>query len=86
MAEDGGAWFAVADTGIGMSEEDIATALTQFGQVEGSFARQYDGTGLGLPLTKGLIESHGGRLAVDSAPGQGTTMTVHLPAERIAHG
>ena len=86
VAEDGGAWFAVADTGIGMSEEDIATALTQFGQVEGSFARQYDGTGLGLPLTKGLIESHGGRLAVDSAPGQGTTMTVHLPAERIAHG
>ena len=73
----------VADTGIGMSAADIAVALTPFGQVDGSFARKHQGTGLGLPLARSLAELHGGRLAVASTPGAGTTVTVTLPAARV---
>jgi len=81
-SEDGGAWFTVTDTGIGMTEDEIATALTQFGQVEGAFARQYDGTGLGLPLSKALAEAHGGEMIIESRPNKGTSVTVRLPASR----
>jgi signal transduction histidine kinase/HAMP domain-containing protein len=69
----------VADTGIGMSAEDIQIALTPFGQVDNRLERKYEGTGLGLPLAKGLIELHGGALDVKSAVGHGTRVTVSLP-------
>lgn len=72
----------VADTGIGMRPEDIPVALSPFGQVDSSLARQYEGTGLGLPLTKTLVELHGGHLTIDSAPGQGTVVMVVLPIEQ----
>lgn len=72
--------LAVADTGIGMRPEDIPLALEPFGQIDSSLARKYEGTGLGLPLTKLLVEKHGGMLEIVSAPGQGTTVTVRLPA------
>jgi len=75
----GGVDLVVADTGIGMDEAGLAKALTFFGQVDSSLARKYEGTGLGLPLAKSLIELHGGTLDIDSAPGRGTTVTVHLP-------
>ena len=52
----------IADTGIGMSEEEIKIALTPFGQVDGSRARWREGTGLGLPIAKSLIELHSGKL------------------------
>lgn len=71
--------FAVTDTGIGMSEEDMAKALLPFQQVDTSFARRYEGTGLGLTLTKSLVEMHGGTLALESVIGQGTRVTVRLP-------
>src|SRR5215813_2910651 len=75
--------IAVADTGIGMAPEHISIALAPFGQVDNRFARRYEGTGLGLPLVKRLVELHGGTLAIDSALGRGTTVTVLLPAGRI---
>ena len=75
--------FRVADTGIGMSPEQIPIALEPFGQVSNSFTRQHDGVGLGLPLTKRLVELHGGRIEIDSEPGKGTVASVHLPEERV---
>ena len=73
----------VADTGIGIALSDIPKALSKFGQVDGELARQYDGTGLGLPLTKTLVELHGGSFDLQSELGVGTTATIRFPAERI---
>ncbi len=61
-ASDGGITLTVADTGIGMSAEDLAVALEPFRQVDGALSRRYEGTGLGLPLTKTLVELHEGTL------------------------
>jgi signal transduction histidine kinase/HAMP domain-containing protein len=69
----------VVDTGIGMSPEDIPIALAPFGQVDSRFVRRYEGTGLGLPLTKALIELHGGSIAINSVRDRGTEITVALP-------
>ncbi|MBL8834609.1 MAG: histidine kinase [Alphaproteobacteria bacterium] len=71
--------FGVADTGVGMSEDEVAIALTPFGQVSGALNRRHQGTGLGLPLARSIAELHGGTLDVASAPGRGTTVTVRLP-------
>lgn len=80
----GGLTIHVSDTGIGMDESDIAKAMTQFGQVESDHTRKYHGTGLGLPLTQGLVELHGGTLNISSEKGTGTTVTVYLPQDCIA--
>ena len=80
---DGGFRIAVADTGIGMAREQIEIALAPFGQVDGALDRKHQGTGLGLPLAKSLIELHDGRLDIESTPGTGTTVTVHFPPERL---
>jgi signal transduction histidine kinase len=74
----------VTDTGIGMRREDFSKALEPFGQVDSSLARKYEGPGLGLPLTRQMVELHGGRLTLESVLGQGTTVTVILPAARLA--
>jgi len=79
----GGLVVAVSDDGIGMDEEGIAKALSPFGQVESSLSRRFDGTGLGLPLTKAFTELHGGRLEIISAPAKGTTVRICLPPERM---
>ncbi len=71
--------ITISDTGIGMSDEDVEIALTAFGQVDSKMARRYDGTGLGLPLAKAIVELHRGRLEIDSYPGRGTTIAVTLP-------
>ncbi len=71
--------FRVQDTGIGMEPENIEIALTPFGQVEAQFSRKYQGVGLGLPLSKKLVELHGGTLDISSVPGSGTIVTVRLP-------
>ncbi len=76
--------FQVADTGIGIAAENIPNVLSAFGQVDSTFARKVDGTGLGLPLTKSLVELHGGSLNLQSELGAGTTVTVRFPAERLA--
>jgi signal transduction histidine kinase len=73
----------VADTGIGMAKEDIPRALERFGQLDGDLNRKYEGTGLGLPLTKKLAELHGGRLEIESELCVGTKITVAFPAERL---
>ena len=80
---DGGLAITVSDTGIGMTAAEIAIALEPFQQVDSDLARKYEGTGLGLPLTRALVELHGGRLEITSTPGQGTTVTVLFPAARV---
>jgi signal transduction histidine kinase/HAMP domain-containing protein len=72
--------LAVNDSGIGMAAKDIPKAFEPFGQIDSSIARKYGGTGLGLPLSKMFAELHGGALTIASVPGQGTTVTVTLPA------
>jgi len=69
----------VADTGIGMDPEDIEIAFQPFGQVDNRLERRYEGTGLGLPLTKALVDLHKGSIIIDSARGQGTRITVSFP-------
>jgi signal transduction histidine kinase len=71
--------FKVIDTGIGMSEAEVAVAMEPFRQIDNTLARKYEGTGLGLPLTRALIELHGGKFELSSKPGIGTTATVRLP-------
>ena len=79
----GGFYFSVSDTGIGMSEEHQAKAMQPFQQIDTSLSRRYEGTGLGLTLTKSLVEMHGGWLELVSELGKGTAVTVHLPQSRI---
>jgi signal transduction histidine kinase len=75
--------FQVIDTGIGIALEDIPKALSPFQQIDNKLNRKYQGTGLGLPLAKTLMEMHGGSLDLQSQVGVGTTVTVRFPAERI---
>ncbi len=79
QADSAGVTVTVGDSGIGMSPDDIAVALTPFGQVDNRLERRYEGTGLGLPLTKAFIELHGGRLSFESARGAGTRVTATFP-------
>jgi signal transduction histidine kinase len=73
---NGGFAIKISDTGIGMAPEDIPKALSPFTQI----------TGLGLPLSKALVELHGGTLSIDSDHGTGTTVTVRLPSARVQQG
>jgi two-component system, cell cycle sensor histidine kinase PleC len=76
---DGGIAVTVRDTGIGMSEEEILVALTPFGQVDGTKSRWREGTGLGLPIARALVELHGGQLEIRSTKSVGTEVAVLLP-------
>jgi len=80
---EGGLIVAVADTGLGMAAHEIKIALTPFGQIQNAQSRKHAGTGLGLPLAKAMMELHGGSLRVVSAPGQGTTVSLLFPPERV---
>jgi two-component system cell cycle sensor histidine kinase PleC len=80
---DGGFVVTVQDSGIGMSDEDIAKALTPFGQVENRMTATHNGTGLGLPLAKAMLELHDGRLEITSRPGSGTRISLFFPASRM---
>jgi signal transduction histidine kinase len=80
---DSGILIVVSDTGVGMASADIPKAMEPFGQVDSKLSRKYEGTGLGLPLAKDLIELHGGSLTVESQVNVGTTVTITLPPERI---
>lgn len=82
--ETGSICFRVSDTGIGMSRDAIEQALQPFWQVENVHARQHGGMGLGLPLAKGFAELLGGRLDIDSVPGEGTRVTLRLPLWKLA--
>lgn len=80
--ETGGIVLSVADTGIGIAAQDIPLVLAPFGQVASAQSRQHAGTGLGLPLTKALVELHGGEMTLESQPGAGTTVRCRFPAHR----
>jgi PAS domain S-box-containing protein len=81
--DDGGMTVSVTDTGIGMDDKDLRTAMREFGQVDGGLNRKEEGTGLGLPLTKSLIELHGGSFSISSHKDEGTTATVLFPSDRV---
>lgn len=83
IADDGGLELCVIDTGIGIAAEDTDQAMSHFGQVDAKLERNYEGTGLGLPLARSLIELHGGTIRLESEVGVGTTVTVRFPAERV---
>jgi len=70
----------VSDTGIGISQEDIARLAQPFEQIDSQHSRQHEGTGLGLALSKSLVELHGGNFNINSVVGEGTTVTFTLPA------
>jgi two-component system cell cycle sensor histidine kinase PleC len=76
---DGSVTIAVADTGCGMDAEQLKIAMTPFGQVQSHFTRTQEGTGLGLPIARGLARQHGGELTLESEPGAGTTAVLTLP-------
>lgn len=74
---------AVSDTGIGMTPEDVPKAFEMFTQIANPMSRKFGGTGIGLPLTRSLVELHGGRVELESTLHRGTRVTVHLPVERL---
>ena len=76
--------FAVSDTGVGIGPEDLKRLGRPFEQVDGSHVRSQEGTGLGLALVKALAALHGGDVAIDSALGEGTTVTVILPYAAVS--
>ncbi len=80
--------IAVEDNGIGIDEEDLSRLGQPFMQVRNDYTRQYEGTGLGLCLVRGLVELHGGTMSIESAPGQGTAVRISLPlaADRERNG
>lgn len=79
VAQSGCLCVSVSDTGVGIAPDDIPTVLSEYGQVEHGLNHVGEGTGLGLPITKKLVELHGGKLTLESALGEGTTVTVCLP-------
>jgi two-component system cell cycle sensor histidine kinase PleC len=81
--EDDGVSIAVTDTGIGIPRERIGDLGQPFSQIENVTSRRYQGSGMGLFITKALVERHGGAIEIDSRMGEGTTMTVTLPASRL---
>ena len=76
----------VRDTGVGIAAEDIPRVLEPFGQVASAQTRAHQGTGLGLPLVRRLIELHGGRMSLDSSAGRGTAVTLVFPPNRTMTG
>jgi signal transduction histidine kinase len=85
--DDGGNLaITVSDTGIGIASADIPTVMAPFGQVETAFQRAHAGTGLGLPLTRALIELHDGTFRIESVLGEGTAVTLTLPGRRVVSG
>jgi PAS domain S-box-containing protein len=86
LQPDGRLEIAVADTGIGIAEEDIERVQQPFSQVANALSRSHEGTGLGLSLSRSLVELHGGELFIESRLGEGTTVSVALPPERHRPG
>ena len=74
--------ISVTDTGVGIAAKDIPKVMQPFGQVASSQTRSHEGTGLGLPICKSLMEIHGGTLNIESEVGKSTTVTVKFPPER----
>jgi len=74
---------SVQDTGIGIKPDDIAVVFEQFRQIDGSLNRMASGTGLGMPITKNLVELHGGEIWIESTYGFGSTFLFTMPRHRV---
>ena len=82
IKEGSEAWFQVADTGMGIAQEEINRIFQPFYQVEEHMARRHEGMGLGLAIVRGVADAHGGRVWAESpGPGEGTTFTIALPIQ-----
>jgi len=79
--ENGGNWvtIAIADSGIGMTPEQMGKLFQEFSQAEASTTRKYGGTGLGLAISKRFCQMMGGDITVESEPGRGSIFTIRLP-------
>ncbi len=84
--DDGNIVIRITDTGIGIAPEDMPKVFSAFGQVDNAWTRRHEGTGLGIPLAKAMIELHGGTLTIDSKIASGTVVEVRLPRERVLRG
>lgn len=82
-ASNGGMDVGVADTGVGIDPSDVDAVFEAFGQGRHDIATSEKGTGLGLPIVRGLVEAHGGKIRLDSHLGKGTTLTCWFPRERL---
>lgn len=76
---NGGVAVLIRDTGVGMTQDEIIVAMTPFGQVDGGRSRWREGTGLGLPIAKALVELHGGEIQIRSVKGRGTEVAITMP-------
>lgn len=85
-AGEGGVTLVVSDTGIGIAADKLALVGQPFMQVDDAYNRAHEGTGLGLALVKGLVSLHGGQFKIESRPGEGTVVSVTLPAEGCGEG
>ncbi|WP_028467187.1 PAS domain-containing sensor histidine kinase [Nisaea denitrificans] len=83
IIDDGGLEITVEDTGVGISERDLERVMEPFQQAEQDLSRRYGGVGLGLSLARNLTEMHDGTIKLESEPGVGTLVRVHLPADRV---
>jgi signal transduction histidine kinase len=84
--EEGNVLVRVVDTGIGIAAEDMPKVFSAFGQIDNAWSRRYEGTGLGIPLAKAMVELHDGSLTISSNVGSGTAVIVKLPRERVLRG
>ncbi len=82
-AENSMVLFEISDTGIGIAPEQYEMVFVEFEQLDNSPTREYEGTGLGMAITKRLVEKHGGRIWLESTPGRGTTFYVTMPLSTI---
>ena len=82
LSEGGQLMIEVSDTGIGISRDDYEKVFAIFGQAENIFTRSHDGAGLGLPISRRLVELHSGTLELESEFGEGTTVTLAFPPDR----
>jgi two-component system cell cycle sensor histidine kinase PleC len=78
--------IVVQDNGIGIRRADLQKVMAMFEQADGDLNRRYEGLGLGMPLSKALVELHGGRLAIESEQSHGTAVVIELPADRVRGG
>ncbi|WP_022729321.1 PAS-domain containing protein [Fodinicurvata sediminis] len=84
QVQDSGVTITIQDSGIGIGSEDIQRVFEPFTQLDTGLGRRHEGTGLGLPLSRTLVELHGGELTLESTPGKGTQVTIHLPPACLA--